>query len=119
MLLSAVSCIERAELAIKKSDNISFVAYLQKNRTPGVKSMSSNLVSESENWKVELSTKAALTSKLEGYAQVLGYTYNESIASDQAPWDILSGVKYSFNGDELTSSASVRWGQIKTDTIKI
>ena len=115
----AGSCIKYDEPAIRESDSITFITYLQQDRAQGTKSFSSHITGESADWSLELKTKASLVSKLEGAAYVLGYTYDESIATDQEPWDMLADAGYYFNGDELKASTSVRWGLINTDKIKI
>ena len=114
VLSVAVSCLEREELNIRESDSISFIVSLQPNNSPNVKSVSSHITTESENWGLELSTKAAISSKLEGSAKVLGYSYNENIAENQSPWNELESAQFSFNGDELRSSSPVRWGKINS-----
>lgn len=117
--LFAASCMKRDELAVTERDTVSFSVYLQQNRTQKVKSSSLHITAESEIWDLELSTKAVLTSKLEGAAKVLGYTYSSSISSDQVPWSPLSNAEFRFNGDELKSSASVRWGEVPDENIRI
>ena len=119
--LALYGCMERMESPLLASDYVSFKASIgNSNPALPVKGISGSFDFEEQEWVLEDesgSTKSVtLYNSLHGLdAGVYGYLYSGEWSAECTPLNLMSGIPYKFDGDQMNALIPVKWSAVEAE----